>query len=198
MPPSTPQDRKTSTKKTTSSRARKTTTARSPQPEPQQPPAPGEKYAASTWGSIGGMEDLEVPSGQLCLVKRPGVQGLIQAGVLHKIDSLTSLVQSKHINRVNPTPGGATEGINVASLMEDPKALDDIMHTVDRVVCHVVVQPPVHMTPNDVTNRKPGVIYADMVDLIDKMFIFNYVVGGSSDLETFRSGLDQSLGGVEA
>lgn len=198
MPPSTPQDRKTSTKKTASSRPRRTTT-RQPQPEPEKPQPVGEKYAASTWGTIGGMEDLEVPSGQLCLVKRPGVQGLIQAGVLHKIDSLTALVQSKHINRVQPGAGGASvEGINVASLMEDPKALDDIMHTVDRVVCHVVVQPPVYMTPNDVTNRKPGVIYADMVDLIDKMFIFNYVVGGSSDLETFRSGLDVAVGGVEA
>jgi hypothetical protein len=47
-----------------------------------------------------------------------------------------------------------------------------------------------------VTNRQPGVIYADMIELIDKVFVFNFVVGGTRDLESFRNGLDELLGGV--
>ena len=43
----------------------------------------------------------------------------------------------------------------------------------------------------------PGVVYADMVDLVDKMAIFNYAVGGTRDLESFREGLDAAMGGLE-
>lgn len=151
------------------------------------------KYAASTWGSVGGTSDLTVPSGQLCLVRRPGVQGLITAGVLHKIDSLTALVNQKHLKK-----GSTAENpdIDMASLLKDSKGLEDLMHTVDRVVVHCVVKPELRMTPNDVTRREPGVIYADMVDLMDKMFIFQYVVGGSSDIDSFRGGLDASVGAL--
>ena len=44
----------------------------------------------------------------------------------------------------------------------------------------------------------PAYAYADMVDVNDKMFLFNFVVGGTRDLETFRGGLDSAVGGVEA
>ncbi len=155
------------------------------------------KYAPTVWGSgqVGGAEDLEVPSGQLCLVKRPGVQGLMAAGVLHQADSLSALVDQKHLKKGKP--GEAAE-VDPASLIKDGKALDNLMHVVDRVVSHVVVQPPIKMAPNDVTRRKAGQVYTDMVDLVDKMFIFNYAMGGTRDLERFRGELDESLGSVDA
>lgn len=34
--------------------------------------------------------------------------------------------------------------------------------------------------------RVPGALYVDMLDLNDKMFLFNWVMGGSKDLERFR------------
>lgn len=201
MPPSTPQDRKSSTKKTASKKARRVTTGK-PVVEPPKAETEG-KYAVNTWGSIGGYEDLTVPSGQLCLVKRPGVQGLMAAGVLHNIDGLTAMVNQKHIKRVKGGPSSVAPGVpdpaslDMQSILKDPEALDSIMHTVDRVVCHVVIKPEVTMTPNDVTRRRDGVIYADMVDLVDKMFIFNFAVGGSRDLETFRGGLGEAVGSLD-
>lgn len=168
------------------------------------PAQPGDKYAADVWlsGGIGGTEDLQTPSGQWCLVRRPGIQGLMQAGVLRNIDSLSALVSEKHLKRPQDRkkkgkPKGS-EQIDIASVMADPKALDNIMHTVDRVVCHCVVKPEVQMTPNDTTRRKSGVVYADMIDIVDKMFIFNYVVGGTRDLERFRGDLDESLGSLDS
>jgi hypothetical protein len=190
MPSSTktPQDRrpKKSTKKADANPGAQ------PIPVPTDPTS---KYAPNTWlaGGIGSTEELRTPSGQLCLVMRPGMEGLMKAGVLHNVDTLSQVVNAKHLKRV----AGKADEINVSSLMDDPDALDEVTHVVDKIVCHCVVQPQVFMTPNDVTRREAGVVYADMVDLVDKMFIFQYVVGGTRDLETFRGGLSVPVGSVE-
>lgn len=199
--PTTPQDRKparkTAAKKTT---ARKRTSAPreqgQPQPVPQQDD-PTSKYAPNAWlsGGIGDLEDVTVPSGQTCLVRRPGMQGLIKAGVLHNVDSLSQIVNEKHLKRID---GKASTEIDMSSLMGDEEGLEEVMHVMDKVICHVVVKPEVHMTPNDRTRRQAGIVYADMIDLIDKMHLFNYAVGGTRDLESFRLGLDEAVGSVAA
>lgn len=161
-------------------------------------------YAPTAWGNseVGGLTDLTVPSGQLCLVRRPGIEGLLKEGVLRDIDSFTALVNTKHVERVKGKKGKPsdrakkskdTTADEIAELLKDPDKMVNVMHTVDRVVCHVVVKPSIQMTPNDPTSRKAGVVYADMVELTDKMFIFNFVVGGSRDIERF---LDESQGAV--
>ena len=187
MPPTNPK---------TTSRRRTTRPATPATPIPTQPEDPSAKYAPDAWlsGGIGGMQDLTVPSGQLCLVRRPGLEGLIKAGVLRNVDSLSAIVDQKHIKKAKK--GQGTGQVDVESIMKDPKALDEILHTVDKVICHCVVKPEVHMTPNDVTRRKDGVVYTDMIDLTDKMYVFNYVMGGTRDLESFRGGLDSVVGSL--
>lgn len=167
-------------------------------PAPPALPAESEgKYAPTSWGSSGsgGLEDLTVPSGQLCLIRRPGVQGLVVAGVLHSVDSLTSIVDKKHVIKGT---NGKPDDINVESLMSDPNGLQDVMSVVDRVVCYCVVRPEIHETPKEDVKREPGVIYCDMIDVVDRMFIFAFVVGGTRDLETFRRGLDEIVGGLDS
>lgn len=151
-----------------------------------------ERYAPSQWGSVGGLEDLTMPSGQVAQVRRPGPQGLIEAGVIHSLDALTGIVQ----NELIPQAEGAPK-VDVQKLMKNESALASIIHTADRVVVHCVVQPKVEMTPNDVTSRKPGVIYADMVDLEDKMFIMQFAMGGTRDVATFRAESKKAVGGVD-
>lgn len=160
------------------------------------------RYVATTWGSnqAGGVPiDLEVPSGQLCLVRRPGVEGLLKAGVLHKLDTLTQIVDEEHLQRVH---GKGKKGISSAKeagekLLGDPRAIEEILYTIDKVICHTVLRPKVKMAPNDATRRKEGQIYTDMIDMEDKMFIFQFVIGGSRDLEQFRRELDESLGSLD-
>jgi len=190
----TPQDRKRPAKKTTTSRR---TTRDTSQPIPQPEQDPNSKYAPNAWlaGGVGGLEDLQVSSGQLCLVRRPGMQGLIKAGVLRNVDSLSQIVNEKHLKRVD---GKATDEIDMSSLLADDKGMEEVIYVMDKVICHVVVKPEIHMTPNDVTSRVQGVVYADMVDLVDKMAIFNYAVGGTRDMESFRRGLDDVVGSLEA
>lgn len=160
-------------------------------PEPQIYTDP--KFAPTQWGSTTGVvEDLQTPSGQWCQVRRPGPQGLIEAGVIHSLDALTGIVQ----NDLIPSAEGKPKA-DVKKVMADPEALASMIHVADRVVCHVVLQPKVEMTPSDVTRRKPGVIYADMIDLTDKMFIMNYAMGGTRDLERFRQESEEAVGGLD-
>lgn len=163
---------------------------RTTQPLPNEADTdPNDRYAATTWGSSSdGLEDLTVPSGQLCLVRRPGVQGLIQAGVLHDMDSLTAIVEDKHVGRA-----AGKKSVDVRALLQNTAALDNVMRLADRIICYVVVKPTVVMPPDDVTLRRQGVIYADMVDIEDKMFIVNYAVGGTRSLERFRGELQDVI-----
>lgn len=190
MPPTTPQDRKPARKTT----AKKTTPRKTAAKKTVEVIDPQNKYAPTAWGSsaVGGAEDLEVPSGQLCLVRRPGVEGLMREGILNDLDSLTGIVEEKHIKRVSGKPQ-----VNVSSLMNDQENLDNMLHVVDRVICHVVLKPEIQMTPNDPTRRVNGVIYADMIDMIDKMFIFQYVVGGTRGIESFRDQFSETLGSLD-
>lgn len=190
----------------TNSTAKKTKPKKSTTTKVRPAPEPDDKYAASSWGAVetGGVTDLEVPSGQLCLVKRPGVEGLLREGVLRDMDSFTSLVQAKHINRVQKGKSSKAEQqpdetqAQIAELFSDPDKFANILHVVDRVICHVVVKPAINMTPNDPTRRDPSAIYADMVDMADKMFIFNFVVGGSRDIERFLGESDSAVGDLDA
>lgn len=160
------------------------------------PGDPGDKYAPNAWlaSGVGQMEDLTVPSGQTCLVRRPGLEGLIKAGVLRNVDNLSAIVNERHVKK---SKKGAQSSVNVDSILQDPQALESIMHTVDKAVCYCVVKPEIVMAPNDITLREQGVVYTDMIDIEDKMFIFNFVVGGTRDLETFRGGLNDAVGGVD-
>lgn len=167
---------------------------------PAVPQASENKYAPTVWGSngTGVIEDLTVPSGQLCLVRRPGVEGLIKEGILKDFDTLTSLVQVEHIDRVEKGKRPSADEAELGKqIFADPDKFMQMIHVVDRVVTAVVMQPVIEMTPNDVTRREKGVVYADMIELEDKMFIFQYAVGGTRDIERFREEFEESVGSVE-
>ena len=154
-----------------------------------------DRYAPKQWGG-NSFEDLTVPSGQTCLVRRPGVEGLVQAGVLKDIDSLSAIVDTEHVQRAKGTK--PKSDADIKNLLNDEATLVNIIHTMDKIVTYVVVKPEVQMVPNDITSREDGVIYADMIDLEDKMFIMNFAVGGTRDLERFREEFDESVASLES
>jgi len=180
-----PQDRKAPTTRRRSAAAKPMDESALPPVTPGadalSTPVPDDKYAVTAWGGEYA-EDLEMPSGQLALVRRPGLERLVEAGVIHQVDSLTAFVGEKHIKRVQ----GKITGVDAVAISEDPVAVDNMVHLVDRVVVHCVIKPRVEMTPNDITRRQAGVVYCDMIALEDRFFIFNYAVGGTRDIEQFR------------
>ena len=154
------------------------------------------------WGSNvaeGTTVYLTAPSGQTCHATRMGLPGLVKAGVLGEADSLTAFVDKKHIRRVRGGKEEDHDEVNMESIMNDPDQLGRILMLVDRTLPLVVVAPRVmkHFTDEkddagkDITVRIPdneresGVVYTDQIGLEDKMFLFNWTVGGSADAERF-------------
>lgn len=164
-------------------------------PPQSRPVQPSDDFAPKTWGAASN-EVLEVPSGQLCRVRRPGIEGLMKSGILHNLDTLTELVDEKHIKRVNGKP--TTDKDKVAKdILDDPAKMEEAIAVIDSVVCHVVVEPQVLHNLDEGVERDPNVVYAEDVGLEDKLFILNYAVGGTRDLERFHSELQESMGSVD-
>lgn len=155
-----------------------------------------EEFALTAWN--GQMSfDVTMPSGQRARLKRPGIEGLVKAGILENMDTLSNLVQESHIDRVKPSRKSAEREKLAQNIMADPERLAEALEIIDKVCLYVVEQPSLHKVPEEGEEREEGIAYIDYVMLDDKMFILNYAVGGSADLEKFRSGLQEGVADVE-
>lgn len=183
---------------------------------------PAKATVANKWKKQKG-EELELPSGNVALVKRPGPQALLSEGVMP--DTLMPIVQQA----ISRGKGLKPQDID----LKDPKVIGDMLGAMDKLMIKVVVEPKVAYDKclkklDDMGGVTPGpaheewvtipdelrdgatecpncgqvhedgeeVIYVDEVDLDDKMFVFNYAVGGTRDLERFRSELAAGVGDV--
>lgn len=171
------------------------------------------KYAPTTWGAKSAFVDLTVPSGQTCQVRQPGVENLIAAGVLDNADTLMALVNSKVEKAQGKKPQAKRAAADPTQIFQqDPKQLVAVFGMIDRIVEHMVVQPvvvrPVIRTLNEdgtfderpmmPEERNQDTIYTDSVELQDRMFLFQYAIGGGDDIESFRSRFSEGLGTLAA
>lgn len=161
--------------------------------------------------------DLTLPSGNIALVKQMSPQAFMQSGLIP--DPLTAIIR-KSIGAKQGLPPEALKEIS-----DDPEMLMSAMELFDRVLEYVVVEPAVEMPPtcdrliNEVRcatyynvdvhrntqdpnyhqyhegARAEEVLYADQVDMDDKMFVFNWCLGGTRDLDQFR---EELKGNVES
>ena len=165
-----------------------------------------------------GNNEVTLPSGNVALVRQLLPEAFLNSGVIP--DSLSSMVTTAIKSKKGLPPD------TTAKLAKDPKQLRAALEMMDRVLCYVVIDPKVEMPPtcriapngepcesyvdipehNDPENpkyhefvegeRDKDVLYADAVDTNDKMFIFNYSVGGTKDVAGFRGELAGNVGGV--
>lgn len=165
-----------------------------------------DEFAPTAWGSdkgVGTTHSITVPSGQKALVLRPGVAGLIEADILHNVDALTALVK-KHIDDVGPKKPqdrrkkGKKQEVEIDTLLKDQQAMRDVLEVVNKAMVKFVIKPKVLADPEDVADREEGNIYVSMIDINDRMFLFNFMIGGSPDLTSFREGLQEVVGSLEA
>lgn len=153
---------------------------------------------AKGWrGKLGAPHPLELPSGNVCLVKRPGLPQLLKDGVLP--DVLTPMAE-KVISSVDKDEASSGIDDDLRDIMSQPDGMEKMFDAVERVAARVVVEPELRYSKHEIGHpdgpstwelipedlREEDVLYTDQVDLNDLMFIFQYVVGGSRDLEEFR------------
>jgi hypothetical protein len=81
------------------------------------------------------------------------------------------------------------------------KSFEDMMNMVDAVVCDVMIDPKVIPAPDNEEprseenpkGRSATLLHVDEMDEEDRMFVFNFAVGGTRDLETFRKGQNSNV-----
>lgn len=156
-------------------------TPRKPQDSPSAGKAPS---SVQQWKKAAQGVPLEVPSGNTALVRNVGMQVFLQKG----------LVPNSLMPIVRKAMSGKDPDIKLNDITEDQ--LQDMLALFDAVVVHCVVQPEVQPVPADGEERADDVLYVDEVDFDDKQFIFQWVVGGTRDLEKFREEQAASLESV--
>lgn len=180
---------------------------------------PAKKRSGKTLGQgkYGSVTDLTLPSGETCSARRPGVQGLIAAGLLDNFDQLTALVQTEHIEKHSNRPVAAREQLTDAERVQAGLALikdQDKLHAgfmlIDKLVAFIVTEPRVWIDyqtkdeDDEAFQRRlelaeaSGAIGVRDIDLNDKVYLVNWAVGGSSDLESFRQGLQSGMAPMAA
>jgi hypothetical protein len=98
--------------------------------------------------------------------------------------------------------GEAPDPEVIAPMMEDPAKLQEILDLADSVAMYCFIEPKLHPLPYDPEDldeqgapkfippgddrRNDNLLYIDEVDLNDKLFIFQFAVGGTARLEQFR------------
>lgn len=160
----------------------------------------------------GTVRRLTLPSGNEADAIRVGMEGLVRAGIVAEGDSLTAVVDQKHIRRVRGGKGADRDEINAESLLNDPEAFGKVVMVVDRIMPHVLISPTVKLHFEDVPKpgpgqkstrrlgegeRDPDQAYTDQIPMEDKMFLFNWAVGGTADAERFRRESDDIVADVE-
>lgn len=152
---------------------------------------------ASEWKKATRETKLLLPSGNVCLVTNPGITSFVMQGLIP--------------NSLMPTVMQAIEkgqGVSSSKLretIEKPEMLNDMMAMMDNVVVCCVIRPTILPMPTfDAKDFQEGKcseeqlgqtapskkerqkLYVDEVDLLDRQFIFQWVVGGTRDLDKFR------------
>lgn len=157
---------------------------------------------------------LELPSGNTALVKQVSPAAFLQSGMIP--DPIRPII-FKAINEKKGLPPKTAQ-----KMIDDPKLLSSAMELMDKTLCNVVIEPEIMMPPKckqcgeyAVTpqhdkeqptyshsyqegERDESILYADEVDMMDKQFIFQWVMGGTKQIESFREELAESVGSVSA
>lgn len=150
----------------------------------------GDVTSAAAWKSKSTSSEpipLEVPSGNTALVRPVGMQAFLSEGLIP--NSLLGIVTS------NLEKGEKGEAVDEEKVVEEliddirdnPERLVDVIKMADACTVYCVVQPVVLPAPQPGETRFADKLYVDEVDIDDKMFIMNFAVGGSRQLEPFRA-----------
>lgn len=157
---------------------------------------------------LGGV--MELPSGLIVKTRNPGgLRAFMASGVIP--NSLMTIIQ-KGIS--------SGKGLEAEEIMPngeiDSQMMADMTVLLDHIAMKTIVEPKIYatLTDNDLAQwnaRNPENLYEDVEDLRrddhlyvdelpedDKQFLFQWISGGTRDLETFRQKLDGHVDAMAA
>lgn len=157
---------------------------------------------------LGGV--MELPSGLIVKSRNPGgLRAFMASGVIP--NSLMTLIQKGISNGKGITPEEIMPNGEIDSQM-----MSDMTMLLDHIAMKTIVEPKIYpsLTDNDLAQwnaRNPENLYEDVEDLRrddrlyvdelpedDKQFLFQWISGGTRDLETFRKKLDVNVDAMAA
>lgn len=150
---------------------------------PTPAPASQDPYAVTAWGS--NEEDFVAPSGQRCRLRKLDPKDLLEIGILDEVSRLPGLVQSGPIAQAQGKPPTTNEQ-TMLELLRDPKKFESLMGLMDKLVAYAVVRPNVKVW-GGTSDREPGQVYTDMIQLGDRYAIMEHVMGAVAKLDSFRN-----------
>lgn len=140
---------------------------------------------------LGGV--FELPSGLVMRLRNPGgVSAFLANGTIP--NSLMQVVQ-EHIDKGQ---GVQPEEIAKAGQAMDPKMMEEMIEALNSIIIQCAVEPTVLPKPESEDDRDEDQLYADEIPDDDKMFVFQWVSGGTSDLEQFRRQHGQAMDDLAA
>lgn len=122
---------------------------------------------------------IKLPSGQTCRARRPGMDLFVKQGMIP--NSLMPMVTKALSEHKPPSQRDVGRSLDVTT-----ELLSEMGKMYDAIAAYVITEPTVLPTPEQESDRDPEQLYADELEFEDKMFLFNWAVGGSSDVERFR------------
>jgi len=123
---------------------------------------------------------LQLPSGLVIRALRVDLQTFILRGsVPNPLMEIVSEALEKGKKADIPAMVGLDEG------KIDLETVNEMIEIVDAVLVESVLEPKVHPIPEDQL-WNDELLYVNEVDPEDKMFIFQWAVGGTADVEQFR------------
>lgn len=137
--------------------------------------------------------ELVLPSGLTCKAGRVDLQVFLKTGKVP--NSLRGMIdramQGNTVSQDEIMDQVAGEDFAKKLVAGDPetvKKFDELMAMVDAVVVDCMIDPKVIPSPATEEERSETELHADEIEDQDKMFIFNFALGGVRDLEPFREG----------
>lgn len=133
---------------------------------------------------------LELPSGLRMAVRRVEMTVFLRSGDVP--NSLLPIVQEALEKG---------KDVDMEALVGKPEDVDlgkieEIYDLMGAVACQTSVEPKINPVPDDEDDRDGDLLYVDELEDEDRMFLFQYAIGGTADLATFRRELESDVATV--
>jgi hypothetical protein len=172
-----------------------------------------DKYAITGGWGESPYQDVTVPSGQVCLVKKISMEDLVVLDIARDVDTPTAIAsqnvakaQGKVPTDRKPKTATKAEALKseqdkaaqvAADVAADPEAFKKHVNLIGKIVCFAVQKPEIHPVPApDPMNRVDGRIYVDSINFNDQVALFEFAMSSTRDAETFREEPATDVGNV--